>query len=278
MVSADQTSINTLQCLDGARVDYLTVGCGPPVIVIPGTLSTAADYSIFAAALARDFTVHTIERRGRGGSSPQGKDYGILTECSDVLALQRLTGASRIFGHSYGGLIALEASRGNVNARKVAVYDPGVSVDGSIALDWLEDCERLVAAGKPLDGLARFSIAAGPRGARWMPTLLMKALLPRVVPAERLPKMLVLLPTSLREHEVVGSLDSGHARYREISADVLVMTSGRSGPDYVPKAARVLADVIPSLKVQAFPSLNHFGPDQSGPEEVARAASAFFAY
>ena len=201
----------------------------------------------------------------------------IRTECGDVLALQKLTGASRIFGHSYGGLIALEASRGNVNARKVAVYDPGVSVDGSIALGWTKDYEQLLAAGKPLDALARFSIAAGPRGARWLPTWLMKALLPRVVPAERLRKMLALAPTSLREHRVVGSLDSGHARYREISADVLMMTSGRSGLDYVPKAARVLADVIPSIEIRAFPSLNHFGPDQSGPEEVARAASAFFA-
>jgi hypothetical protein len=31
----------------------------------------AADYAAFARALAEHFTVHTIERRGRGESGPQ---------------------------------------------------------------------------------------------------------------------------------------------------------------------------------------------------------------
>jgi hypothetical protein len=34
----------------------------------------AADYAAFARALAERFTVHTIERRGRGESGPQGDD------------------------------------------------------------------------------------------------------------------------------------------------------------------------------------------------------------
>ena len=51
---------------DGTKISYLTLGNGPSVIVIPGMLSMAADYAAFARALAEHFTVHTIERRGRG--------------------------------------------------------------------------------------------------------------------------------------------------------------------------------------------------------------------
>jgi predicted alpha/beta superfamily hydrolase len=47
-----------------------------------------------------------------------------------VLALQAATGASFLVGHSYGGLIALEVARNNKDFNKIAVYEPGVSIDG----------------------------------------------------------------------------------------------------------------------------------------------------
>jgi pimeloyl-ACP methyl ester carboxylesterase len=92
---AGQTGIGvpgTVLSEDGTTIAYLSQGVGPAVIVVPGVLSMAADYGRFARALAERFTVHTIERRGRGGSGPQGDDYSIVKECEDVLALQRETG------------------------------------------------------------------------------------------------------------------------------------------------------------------------------------------
>jgi hypothetical protein len=50
----------------------------------------AADYA-FARALCEHYMVHTIERRGRGESGPQGDDYSIVKKCEDVLALQAET-------------------------------------------------------------------------------------------------------------------------------------------------------------------------------------------
>ena len=39
----------------------------------------------------------------------------------------------------------------------------------------------------------------------------------------------------------------------------------------------MLAAVLPSVAVQAFPKLDHFGPDRTGPREVANAVASFFA-
>jgi pimeloyl-ACP methyl ester carboxylesterase len=117
---------------DGTTIAYLSVGTGPAVLVIPGVLSIATDYSTFARAMSRHFAVHTIERRGRGHSGPQGDDYSIVKECEDVMAVQAATGAALMVGHSYGGLVALEVARNNERFRKIAVYEPGVSVDGSM--------------------------------------------------------------------------------------------------------------------------------------------------
>ncbi len=63
---------HTVCSKDGTTISYLSIGSGPSVLVIPGVLSVAADYAAFARSLAEHFTVHTIERRGRGESGPQG--------------------------------------------------------------------------------------------------------------------------------------------------------------------------------------------------------------
>ena len=105
----------------------------------------AADYAAFARALAERFTVHTIERRGRGESGPQGDDYSIVKECEDVLAVRAATGASLLVGHSYGGLVALEVTRNNEAFTKIAVYKPGVSIDGSMPTDWMPGSEGKLA-------------------------------------------------------------------------------------------------------------------------------------
>ena len=87
---------------DGTAVEYLSVGRGPDVIVIPGVFATAAALTSFAMLLAERHTVHIVQRRGRGGSGPQGDLYGIARECEDVEAVRARTSARLIFGHSYG--------------------------------------------------------------------------------------------------------------------------------------------------------------------------------
>jgi pimeloyl-ACP methyl ester carboxylesterase len=119
-LSAGAWTTHVVVSQDGATIRYLTLGSGPSVMVIPGALAVAADYTAFGRALAERFTVQIIERRGRGQSSPQGAEYSIRIECEDVLAVQRLTGASALVGHSYGGLVALEVARDNPSLSRIA--------------------------------------------------------------------------------------------------------------------------------------------------------------
>jgi pimeloyl-ACP methyl ester carboxylesterase len=93
-----------LASADGTPVEYLSVGRGPHVIVVPGALAIAADLTAFARLLAQRHTVHVMQRRGRGGSGPQGDRYGIARECEDIEAVRVRTGARLIVGHSFGGL------------------------------------------------------------------------------------------------------------------------------------------------------------------------------
>ena len=275
-VSTATDTTHAVLSQDGAKISYLTMGSGPSVLVIPGALSMAADYAAFASALAEHFTVHIIERRGRGLSSPQGDDYSILKEREDVLALQQETGASLLVGHSFGGLVTLEVARNNPLFTKVAVYEPGVSIDGSIPMHWMPGYEKKLAEKKYLDAFVEFSLGVGPERARNTPPWLMKLLLPLFLSSHERKLRLGLLPENLREHQEVARLDSSYENYREIPADVLLMYGGKSNVTWVDMSMERLAAVLPRSETKEFPKLDHFGIDKRAPREVAKAVSVYF--
>ena len=268
---------HTVLSRDGTRIGYLSVGSGPSVLVVPGVLSMAADYAAFARALSEHFTVHTIERRGRGESGPQGDDYSIGKECEDVLALQAKTGASCLVGHSYGGLVALEVARHNQAFSKIAVYEPGVSIDGSMPTAWMPGYEKKLAEKRNLDALVEFTLADAPPRIQKTPRWLMKLLLRVLVRCSRqYGQMLHLLEQNLREWREIARLDSSCGHYRDVSAGVLLMYGGRSDSKAVTLAMARLAAILPNSVTKEFPRLDHFGIERTAPREVAKAVSDYF--
>lgn len=268
---------HTVLSRDGTTISYLSVGTGPSVLVIPGVLSMASDYTAFARALAEHFTVHTIERRGRGSSGPQGEDYSIVKEGEDVLALRAETGATLLVGHSYGGLVALEVARNNAAFTKLAVYEPGVSIDGSMPTGWIAGYQKKLAEHKDLDALVEFTLADAPPPLSTMPPWLMKLgwrLLFIRFPQSR--QMLGLLHTNVREWREIARLDSSYEHYREVAAGVLLMYGGQSKSTAVALAMERLAAVLPYSETKEFPTLDHFGIERTAPREVARAVSDYF--
>ncbi len=268
---------HTVCSKDGTTISYLSIGSGPSVLVIPGVLSVAADYAAFARSLAEHFTVHTIERRGRGESGPQGNDYSIVKECEDALALRAETGASLLVGHSYGGLVALEVARNTTAFTKIAVYEPGVSIEGSMPTGWMPDYEKKLAEHKDLDALVQFTLADAPPPLSKTPSWLMKLgwrLIFIRYPQSR--QMLDLLHTNLREWREIARLDSSYEHYREIAADVLLMYGGKSNSKAVNLAMERLAAILPHSETKEFPKLDHFGIERTAPREVAKAVSDYF--
>ncbi|SMB84159.1 alpha/beta fold hydrolase [Deinococcus hopiensis] len=267
---------STVLSRDGTRIAYHTLGQGPSVMVVPGVLSTAANYARFADALSRRFTVHTVERRGRGLSGPQGKDYSVLKEQEDVLAVQEASGATFLVGHSFGGLIALEAARTQRLFSRIATYEPGVSIGGSINMNWIHTYQQKLLQGKSLDAFVEFIRGTGPKRAQRTPSWLMKFLLPRLVKPDELRELLSLLPENLREHQALAALDSTHHHYRDVAAEVLLLRGGRDPLDWVEPTIRQLSEVLLHAEVQVYPTLDHFGLDKGAPEEVARTVGHFF--
>jgi len=276
MTNADpvlQISQHTITSQDHTQIAYYSLGSGPGVMVVPGALSTAEDYFAFAKSLANSFTVHIIERRGRGLSGPQGKDYGLRKECEDVAAVQQATHANLIVGHSYGGLVALEYARNNKHIQAVAVYEPGVSIDGAIPMEWLKPYEEDLRAGKRADAFVRFIKAMEPKSRR-TPDWLFKLILPRAMGKAKTTKMYGLLETSLYEHQEVARLDDSFRGYAEIAAPTLFIY-GSKGMESSPVTAQKLSKVIPNYNHTCLAGLNHFGINEKGATDIATVVSQF---
>lgn len=267
----------TVVSWDDTIISFLSVGTGTGVIVLPGVLSTATDYSVFASSLANKFTVHTLERRGRGKSGPQGDGYGIQKEMDDVLAVQRETGARFLVGHSYGGLLALEVARNNDIFTKIAVYEPGVSINGSMPVYWMRGFEKKLAENRKLDALVEFTLADAPARLSKTPAWLMKLMLRFFFiryPDSK--KMLGLLQQNLNEWREIARLNDNYINYHQISAAVLLLYGGRSDSRAVDLVIEHLPKVIPHCKAIEFPKLDHFGIERTAPAEVAKVIEDFF--
>jgi pimeloyl-ACP methyl ester carboxylesterase len=257
---------------DGTAISYDTLGAGGGLLVLGGAWRTSEDYLRFARALAGSFTVHVIDRRGRGHSGPQGVAYSIARELEDLLAMQAQTGATRVFGHSYGGLIALEAARQSAVFSDVVVYEPGVSVAGSIPLGWMDLYRKLLGAGDPRGAFAAMVRGSGgaPRAVERMPLWYVKLILRAVIKGPEWRRIEALLEAGLVEHEQVAALDDGTVeRYRTIAARVVVLGGSRSRLATATSLFDQLAAAIPECTSELIAGLDHTAPDGRAPELVA---------
>jgi pimeloyl-ACP methyl ester carboxylesterase len=262
---------STATSVDGTTIGYETVGRGDAILIVGGAWRAADDYLALARALAPSFTVHVIDRRGRGRSGPQGPAYRIEREVEDLLAVQERTQAGIVFGHSFGGLVALETARRSVAFTDVIVYEPGVSIGGSIPVGWMAPYQHRLVAGDRRGAFATMVRAAGAappvieRLPLWCLTLILRA----SIRGSEWRRTDSLLEVSLTEHGQVAAVDDGSAdRFRAIAARTLLLGGGKSRPRYTTVPFEQLVAAIPNATAELLPGLDHVGPENA-PEAVA---------
>jgi pimeloyl-ACP methyl ester carboxylesterase len=119
-----------VQSHDGTPISYWTQGNGPPLIIVGGALGDHRFYAPLAAELAKEFTVFTFDRRGRGQSGDR-LPYAIEREIEDVAAILGEAGeAALVYGHSAGSMLALHAAAAGLGFSKLVLADPPVRAHG----------------------------------------------------------------------------------------------------------------------------------------------------
>ncbi len=119
--------MTTVVSPDGTVIGYESVGDGAPLVLVHGSTGTRARWSSVTPTLAQRYTVHAMDRRGRGLSTAEAEPYSLHREAEDVAAVAEAVGGDvYIVGHSYGALAVLEAALITSAFRRIMLYEPPV--------------------------------------------------------------------------------------------------------------------------------------------------------
>ncbi|MFJ4658713.1 alpha/beta fold hydrolase [Nocardia sp. NPDC088792] len=260
---------------DGTAISYTSRGGGPGLVIVPGLGRMAHHYNDLADLLAIDFTTYVIERRGRGESGGQGENYCIEREAEDVRSLLRETGTTRLFGHSYGGLIGLHAVLEGCSLEQLAVYDPGVSVNGSIPEEWWPGFEKAYRHGDSVTAQALMLRGLRLNALCTLPLPLVKLLARLILTGKDGAENTAVMTTFSAELREIFRLDSTGERYKSVTVPTL-LTGGAKSPDYFRTALDALQSYLPDAQRVSIPKLEHNAPDLNAPRVIAEHLRSFF--
>lgn len=258
------TSSSPAVSADGTPIAFRTLGRGPALVVVHGSIATGDQWLAVAEALAGSFTCHLVDRRGRGGSGDAGP-YSLAAEAADVRAVLAAVGpGAALLAHSYGAVVALEALVTGAEPSAVVLYEPPLPVGGPVAGTAVEPFEELVAAGD-LDAALALALGDVVR----VPAPVVAGL--RSGPLW--PGMAALTPTWGREFRAIDGLAPDVDRYAAITAPTLCLVGEVTSPHQV-AATTALTGVLPDARTALLPGQGHFA-HVAAPGLVADAVRAF---
>jgi pimeloyl-ACP methyl ester carboxylesterase len=272
---------------DGTRLAYRQLGKGPGLVVLHGVMESSWSHIELARALADDFTLYLPDRRGCGSSGATDANYTMATEVADLSTLLATTGARLIFGVSSGALICLRASLLIPAVRAAALFEPPLSVNGSVPNEWLARVKQHLARGETSAALVTAMLDAqmGPpvfnkfprwllRGITW---LSIKIAGPSRAGGEQ--SFGDLASTLPRDGGLLSEMAETSEDYRCLKKPVLLL-GGSASPDYLKLALSSLEGVLSNVRRVELPGMGHQGTGNKNrggqPEVVAQTLKQFF--
>ncbi len=267
---------DTVISTDGTIIEYNFTGNGPGILIISGGSRAAWHYFKLAEYLSNKFTVYLINRRGRGNSGPQGIGYNVQKECEDAISIIKKHDIPFIFGHSFGGVVALNVAL-NYPVKKVAVFEPAVSGNNSLPTSWLPKFEKQLRAQDHIG--AMITMIKGLQMAsflKYIPNTLLKMVFRKMAPKNPTwDEDKLLLPMLANEVKAGIAIDNDASRYGSINCLVLLL-GGSKSPKFLLDGLSKLHEIIPSSSIHIMKGLGHNTPDDMGPELTAEDLKGFF--
>jgi pimeloyl-ACP methyl ester carboxylesterase len=121
---ASRSGLTTVTSKDGTPIGVECAGTGPTLLFVHGGVGDRTRWTPMFPLLAAKFTACAMDRRGRGASG-DSPEYSLAKEAEDVAAVvNSRPGPVFVFGHSYGGVAALEATFLTDRIARLMLYEP----------------------------------------------------------------------------------------------------------------------------------------------------------
>ncbi len=249
----------------GTPIGISRSGTGPPLLLVHGTTADHSRWSTISPQFERDFTVYAMDRRGRGmsGDSPV---YTIQREAEDIAAVAEAIGKQvSVLGHSYGGLLCLEAALLTGTISRLILYEPDAPTGNSyIPPDFITRMHALVDQGKFEPALE----------------ILFKELVEmpenELEEFRRLPMWKVrinLVPTIPRELDALSTYRFEANRFSTLQTPTMLLLGGDS-PPLARQAIEIIDDALPNSQIVILAGQQHIAMD-TAPELFAGEVLGF---
>jgi pimeloyl-ACP methyl ester carboxylesterase len=257
--------MQTVTSADGTSIAFEQHGDGPPLVLLHGG-SSPEYWRPIVPRFADDYTVTVPHRRGTGQSG-DAEAYRLERGVEDVRAVVEAVDEPPIlFGHSFGGLLAIETAR-TTPVRSVIAYEPAVLVgDYQEQADLAARMRTRISAGKRREAM-KFYIREVMHGgeiddldgwlAEWPPWPDIVALTENIARINR----------AIEDYRLPDTL--------EIEAPALLLT-GTAGPPHLRDGIRAVDAALPDSRCLEFDGVGHGGPAEA-PEQVVATVREFIA-
>jgi pimeloyl-ACP methyl ester carboxylesterase len=258
---------------DDTPIAVFSSGDGPGLVLVHGATADHTAFRVVAPMFAGSFTVHAIDRRGRGASGDGTEAYSIEREFEDVAAVAETLAAASggqvdVFGHSYGGRCALGAALLSDAIRRVISYEGAPTPPGSSyhPLGVEDRLRELLEAGDADGALATFLIEVVGMSAADLAAYQADPIWPVRAAAAG---------TILRELEAEADPAAGLDRLATVRQPVLQIQGGDSTPVFR-HATAALDDRLADGRIVVIDGARH-AAHHTHPDEVVEAVRTFLA-
>jgi pimeloyl-ACP methyl ester carboxylesterase len=246
-----KSTVETVTATDGTGIALERTGTGAPVILVGGAFNDRSTVAALAAALAPDFTAITYDRRGRGHSGNNDPDFDVTREFGDLAAvIDRAGGTASVFGHSSGGVLAIEAALRGLPIERLAVYEPSYMPAGTRpkpGTDLYQRLVELIGQGRRDDAVTLFQTEA---------VGLPAAMVEGMRSSDFWGWFTSLAHTLPYDVALHGDYEPPVARLASLRVPVLAVDGGQS-PDWARAATRAVADAVPGARYVTLDGQDH---------------------
>ncbi|WP_066419052.1 alpha/beta fold hydrolase [Halorubrum aethiopicum] len=255
--------MQTVTSADGTSIAFERHGEGPPLILLHGG-SSPQYWKPVIPRFADDYTVIIPHRRGVG-ESDDSEEYSLDRGVEDICAIiDAVDGTPVLFGHSFGGLLAIETAR-TAAVEKLIAYEPAVLVgEYRQQADLASQMQTRIDNGERRQAM-KFYIREVMHGgdiddldgwlAEWPPWPDIVALTENIARINR----------AIEQYQLPDSLS--------IDAPTLLLT-GTEGPPHLRDGIRAVDEALTDSTFVEFEGIGHGGPTEA-PDRVTSEVRGF---
>jgi pimeloyl-ACP methyl ester carboxylesterase len=248
----EDTNMHQVNSKDGTKIGFQQSGSGPSLLLVHGTTADHSRWSAISVHFEQHFTVYSMDRRGRGGSS-DAPNYDIQREAEDIAAVINAIGGSVfLLAHSYGAVCSLEAALLTDKISRLILYEPPIPTGLPMYPPGLpSQIQALIDSNQPEAALEKFF-----REVVRMPEHELSAF--RQLPAWKV--RVQLAPTIPREMVIDQTYRFDAQKFANFQVPTLLLLGGDSPPLFQ-KAIEKLETALPTNQVVLLPGQKHIAMD-----------------